>query len=95
VRFRTKLKTVTEVGPSPMATPRRLDRAALDFARGRLRPEWRDLLSTISGLLWEKVSPLALRAPVETTDFAKSDSSTQWEERLDEGVAHGLRSPLT
>ena len=40
----------TTPGLSHMAIPRRLDRGPLDFARGRLRAEWRDLLSTISGL---------------------------------------------
>ena len=40
----------------------------LDFARGKLRPERRDLLSTHKRLIVERRSlRSALRAPVETT----------------------------
>src|SRR6266851_2651686 len=43
--------------------------APLDFARGKLHAEWRDLRSTISGL-WsrEGLSARAGGPPVETTD---------------------------
>src|ERR1700730_8128285 len=41
-------------GLSHIATPVVSTEGPLDFARGRLRPERRDLLSTISRLLWRE-----------------------------------------
>src|SRR5260370_11399270 len=75
---------------SHIATPRRLDRGPLDFARGRHRAEWRDLLSTISRLsLREGLSAprFALRSRRRNSSYAIAllrnggDPMSDWQNR--------------
>ena len=59
-------------------TPARLDREPLDFARGRLHPERRDLLSTISGLLWRRSPCFALGRDTDSPN-AIAPRKTEWQ----------------
>src|SRR3979490_1790279 len=68
-----------------MATPVVSTEGPLDFARGRLRPEWRDLLSTISRLLWREglsAPRFALRSRRRKLPYAIALSRSGGGERL-------------